>query len=355
MLGFGDPVADAIGLLRPRTVIGPNLRAAGEWALRFDTFLHVRIGGLVRGACWLILEGQEPVRLEEGDTFLLGNPPPYVLASTLDARPRPAGPVWSGAADGVVRIGPAADEDLYLCVGHIAFDESNAALLTDLLPPLVVVRAVDPDGGRLAQLIDLLATEVGVAAAGGPLVQNHLAQILLVHMLRAHAGRTERPTGWLGALNDDGIGAALRAVHADVAHPWSLEELAAISHMSRSAFAQAFRSHVGVPPREYLIQWRMSLARDALARDGLSISELASATGYQSESAFSTAFRRVVGVSPAQFRRQARQPTSSGPSSSRADPLAQPVEVDGEQQDRAGHDELPVAAEAVERERVGEH
>lgn len=311
MLGFGDPVADAIGLLRPRTVIGPNLRAAGKWALRFDTFLHVRVGGLVRGTCWLILEGHEPVLLEEGDTFLLGNPPPYVLASSLDVSPRPAEPVWARAADGVVRIGPASEEDLYLCVGHIAFDERNAALLTDLLPPLVLVRAADPDGARLAQLIDLLATEVGVVAAGGPLVQNHLAQILLVHMLRAHAARTDRPTGWLGALNDDGIGAALRAVHADVAHPWTLEELAELSHMSRSAFAHAFRSHVGVPPREYLIQWRMSLARDALTRDTLSISELASAAGYRSESAFSTAFRRVVGASPAQFRKQARQPPRS--------------------------------------------
>ncbi|MFG2173565.1 AraC family transcriptional regulator [Streptomyces niveus] len=306
-------MADAIGLLRPRTVIGPSLLAAGEWALRFDPFLHVRIGGLVRGTCWLILEGHEPVLLREGDTFMLGNPPPYVLASSPDASPRPAEPVLAGAEDGFVRIGPESigpesGEGLYLCVGHIAFDDRNAALLTDLLPSLVIVRVADPHGGRLAQLIDLLATEVGVAAAGGPLVQNHLAQILLVHMLRAHAGQTDRPTGWLGALNEDGIGAALRAVHADMAHSWSLKELAEISHMSRSAFAQAFKSHVGTPPLEYLIQWRMSLARDALARDTLSISQLARATGYQSESAFSTAFRRVVGSSPAQFRNQARQP-----------------------------------------------
>ncbi|WP_243744518.1 AraC family transcriptional regulator [Streptomyces hainanensis] len=306
-------MADAIGLLRPRTVIGPSLRAAGEWALRFEPFPHVRVGGLVRGTCWLVLEGHEPVLLREGDTFMLGNPPPYVLASALDASPRPAGPVWTGAEDAFVRIGPESEEDLYLCVGHIAFDDRNAALLTDLLPPLVVVRVADPHGTRLAQLIDHLATEVGIAAAGGPLVQNHLAQILLVHMLRAHAGRTDRPTGWLGALNEDGIGAALRAVHADVAHSWSLRELAEISHMSRSAFAQTFKSHVGVPPLEYLIQWRMSLARDALARDTLSISELARATGYQSESAFSTAFRRVVGSSPAQFRNQARQPRVAEP------------------------------------------
>lgn len=310
MLGFGDPVADAIGLLRPRTVIGPNLRAAGDWALRFDPFLHVRIGGLVRGTCRLILEGHEPALLREGDTFMLGNPPSYVLASSLDASPRPAAPLWAGAEDGLVRIGPESQEDFYLCVGHIGFAEENAALLTDLLPPLVIVRAADPQGTRLAQLIDHLATEVGAAAAGGPLVQNHLAQILLVHMLRAHAGRTDRPAGWLGALNEDGVGAALRAVHADVAHSWSLKELAEISHMSRSVFARAFKSHVGVPPLEYLIQWRMSLARDALARDTLSISELARATGYRSESAFSTAFRRVVGSSPAQFRNRARQ---SGP------------------------------------------
>ncbi|MFF2373712.1 AraC family transcriptional regulator [Streptomyces xiamenensis] len=304
-------MADAIGLLRPHTVIGPSLRATGEWALRFDTFLHVRIGGLVRGACWLMLDGHEPVPLREGDTFMLGNPPPYVLASTPDARPLPAERVWAGAEDGFVRIGPESEDDLYLCVGHIAFDDRNAALLTDLLPPLVIVHAGDPHGGRLAQLIDHLATEVGVSAAGGPLVQNHLAQILLVHMLRAHAGRTDRPTGWLGALNEDGIGAALRAVHADLAHSWSLRELAEISHMSRSAFAQAFKSHVGIPPLEYLIQWRMSLARDALARDTLSISELARATGYLSESAFSTAFRRVVGSSPAQFRNRTRQPARS--------------------------------------------
>ncbi|KAA0916195.1 AraC family transcriptional regulator [Streptomyces apricus] len=311
MLGFQDPVADAISLLRPRTVVGPSLKASGEWAVRFDAFLHVRIGGLVSGTCWLLVEGQEPVLLREGDTFMLGNPPPYVLASTPDARPRPAEQVLAGAEDGLVRIGPESEDDLYLCVGHIGFDDRNASLLTDLLPPLVIVRVDDPHGGRLAQLIDLLATEVGITAAGGPLVQSHLAQILLVHMLRAHAARTDRPTGWLGALNEDGIGTALRAVHADVAHPWTLKELAELSNMSRSAFAHAFKRHVGVPPLEYLIQWRMSLARDALARDSRSISELARATGYLSESAFSTAFRRVVGSSPAQFRNQAKESAHS--------------------------------------------
>jgi AraC-like DNA-binding protein len=308
MLGFRDPVADAIGLLRPRTVVGPSLRAEGEWGIRFERFTHVRIGGLVSGSCWLILDGYEPVLLHEGDTFMLGNPPAYALASSPDAETHQAATVWANAEDGLVRIGDdPGDDDLYLCVGHIAFDDDNAALLTDFLPPVLIVRASDPDGSRLAQLIDLLAVEVGVDAPGSPLVENHLAQILLVHMLRVHAARAEQPTGWLGALGDGGISDALRAIHADVAHPWTLRELAGISHQSRSAFTESFRRQVGVPPLEYVISWRMSLARDALARNALSIADLAVATGYRSESAFSTAFRRVVGSSPSAFRSGARR------------------------------------------------
>jgi AraC-like DNA-binding protein len=127
-----------------------------------------------------------------------------------------------------------------------------------------------------------------------------------------HARRPLRP---LGALADDGIGAALRAMHADVAHRWTLKELASISCMSRSAFAASFKRQVGLAPLEYLIliDWRMSLARDALRRNTRSISELASATGYQSESAFSTGFRRVVGSSPHQFRDSARTALDSRP------------------------------------------
>ncbi|WP_307133577.1 AraC family transcriptional regulator [Streptomyces aurantiacus] len=313
MLGSGDPITDAIGLLRPRTVIDPGLHAAGPWALRFDQSSHVRLGVVARGTCRLTLDGHEPVLLEEGDFYLLGMPPSYVLGSTLTAPPRPAKPVWDSARGGVVRIGPEAEEDTYLCGGHFSFEDTNAPVLTQVLPLLVLVRAADPRGRLLAHLSELLLSETRTAAAGGSLVLNHLAQVLFVHMLRAHAEQADRPTGWLGALNDDGIGAALRAMHTDAAHPWTLKELAGVSHMSRSAFASSFKSRVGTTPLDYLIQWRMSLARDALSRGTRTISELAFETGYKSESAFSTAFRRVIGSSPKQFRETSTRAVNSRP------------------------------------------
>ncbi len=306
LLGFRDPVADAIGLLRPSTSIGPSVQATGEWAARFDGSAHMRTGFVARGGCWLLLQGHEPVRLERGDYYLLGNPDPYVLSGTPTADPRSAVRVGGNAAGGVVRIGPEAEDDTYVCDGRFTFEDANASVLTDILPRLVVVPSTDPRARHLALVCELLVIELEADAAGGPLVLNHLGQIMLVHMLRAHASRTGRPVGWLCALNDDGIGAALRAMHADMARSWTLRELAEAGHMSRSAFARTFKERVGVPPLEYLIQWRMSLARDALRQGTLSIPELASATGYRSESAFSTAFRRVVGVSPARFRSRAR-------------------------------------------------
>lgn len=311
--GPSDPVADAIGLLRPRTVVDPALRAAGPWAVRFEAFPHVKIGGVVRGDCWLVLDGHEPVRLREGEIYLLSNPPAYSLRSSLSVEPQPAAELWETASDGAVRIGPADDEDTYLCGGYFRFDEPNAPVLLDILPLLVHVHADDPRVQVLSQLTGLLASEVESCAVGRSLVMDHLVQVLFVQALRAHTEQAERPVGWLGALADDGIGAALRAMHADVAHRWTLQELAGISHSSRSAFAASFKRQVGLAPLEYLIQWRMSLARDALRRNTRTISELAFATGYESESAFSTAFRRVVGASPKQFRDRAQRAVEAEP------------------------------------------
>ncbi|MDR7278174.1 AraC family transcriptional regulator [Catenuloplanes atrovinosus] len=302
----GDPIAGAVSLLRPHITIDPGLHAAEPWAVRFDGFPHVRIGTVVRGECRLLLDGHEPVRLSEGDIYLLVDPPSHLLAGTLPAEPRAAEPLWKAAENGVVRIGPAAEEAAYVCSGSLRFDESNASMLIDVLPRVVHVKATDPRNRLLGYVTELLGTEVAGDAVGRPLMLDHLAQILFVQVLRAYGERADRPAGWLGALDDDGIGAALRAMHADTARRWTLHDLAGIATMSRSAFAAAFRERVGMPPLEYLIQWRMGLARDALRRDTRSISELAFATGYESESAFSTAFRRVTGSSPRQFRDASR-------------------------------------------------
>lgn len=300
-----DPITDVIALLRPRTV-GGCIHATGPWAVRYEPFPHVRFGTVVGGAMWLAVDGAKPVLLKEGDFFLLGNPPAFVVGSSLSVRPRAAKRLLASSSDGAIRLGGADRDETFVCGGHFAFDHPNAKLLLDVLPELVHVRRGDPSEPLFAHLSALLVAEIDRPGIGSGLVIDRLAQVFLVQMLRTHADRPARPTGWLAALRDDRIGVTLRAMHAEIGRRWTLDELAKLARMSRSAFAAAFKQQVGTSPLDYLIEWRMTVARDALRHGTRSIAELAIATGYESESAFSTAFRRVVGASPKHFRAAAR-------------------------------------------------
>jgi len=90
-------------------------------------------------------------------------------------------------------------------------------------------------------------------------------------------------------------------MHAHLARPWTVAELAAAAALSRSAFFERFTRTVGLPPMEYLLAWRMAVARDLLRHGDLGISAIAARVGYASASTFSTAFSRHVGQAPSRY------------------------------------------------------
>src|SRR5207237_2939172 len=116
--------------------------------------------------------------------------------------------------------------------------------------------------------------------------------------------------GWLSGLRDEQIGRALGKLHTRPAHPWTLEELAGEVGMSRSVLAERFTHFVGVPPMQYLAQWRMQLAATLLSSTSMGLAEIAERIGYGSETALSRAYKRWVGVAPADWRRGKRSATS---------------------------------------------
>ncbi|MGU3435907.1 AraC family transcriptional regulator [Actinomycetes bacterium M1A6_2h] len=292
-----DPLVGMIGLLRPLAVDAASLHAEGRWTAHLGAQPGVKLGVVAKGTCWLTGNGREALLLQEGDFFLVTGLNSCTLMSASTSAGLSTNVHWGGP----VRVGDEANEDTYVCGGAFSFGDADARTLA-LLPPLVLVRAENPRGKLLAHLSALLMAEIDTRAVGGPSVIDHLTQVLFIHMLRAHAEQADQPTGWLAALADDGVGAALRALHEDVGRRWTVDQLARIARLSRSAFAAAFREKVGNTPVDYLIEWRMNIARDVLRKDRMSISQLAMAVGYESESAFSTAFRRVVGTSPANYR-----------------------------------------------------
>jgi AraC-like DNA-binding protein len=166
--------------------------------------------------------------------------------------------------------------------------------------------------------VERMMLELRERQPGSFLVAQHLAHMMLVQALRLHGAEAlSVNVGWLFALADKQLAAAINAMHEDPAHRWSLGELAERAGMSRSIFALKFKNKVGASPMEYLMRWRMLLAADKLTNSGDPISTIALSLSYESESAFSTAFKRVMGRSPRQFGR-GRDPASHARAGERA-------------------------------------
>lgn len=303
-----DPLSDVLSLLRPRGHLSACLDAGGAWAVRFPGQADggIKCGAVASGACWLAVDGEPgAVRLEAGDCFLLTHGRPFRLAADPRLPDRDAHDVFGAARDGVATVGGGGA--VFLVSSRFALDGPQAGLLLDLLPPVVHVRGGE-DQGALRWSIERLGAELREGRPGGLLLAEHLAHMVLVQALRRHLGeRSPGGVGWLFALADRRLGAALSALHADPARRWTLQDLAARAGMSRSTFALRFREAVGEPPMDYLTRWRMLLADDKLARSAEPVAAVAWSVGYGSDSAFSTAFKRVMGHAPRQRR---RRPTS---------------------------------------------
>ena len=172
--------------------------------------------------------------------------------------------------------------------GWFAFDSPDAALLVSLLPALVHVRGVE----RLSVLVRLVGEESSERRSGRDLVLTRLVEVLLIEALRSTPG-DDAPPGLLRGLADARLAPAMRQMHGQLARSWTVAQLAKTAALSRSAFFERFTRTVGLPPMEYLLAWRMAVAKDLLRRHDFGIAEVAERVGYGSASTFSTAFSRL--------------------------------------------------------------
>ncbi|MDY0747785.1 AraC family transcriptional regulator [Paucibacter sp. R3-3] len=263
---------------------------------------------MLAGSCKLAVDGNEVVTLNAGDFVLLPTTPAFTISSFSPAPPIHLDPNTIGG-EGEVRYGDQnGAADMRSLGGAFLFEASDPALLVSLLPLVVHV----PGSTRLAQLVSMVGEEYVNQRPGQELMLSHLVGMMLIEAMRSTSSGTA-PPGLLKGLGDERLASALKQMHAHVAHPWTVAELANIAALSRSAFFDRFSRTVGVAPMEYLLSWRMALAKDLLGREGLAIAEVAERVGYASTSTFSTAFSRHFGQPPRQFIRSAspRQPEAS--------------------------------------------
>jgi len=296
---MSDPLEDTISLLKPRAVLAKGISGAGSWAVRYSEFGEPSFCTVVQGRCLLAVDGHEPLTMEAGDFVLLPATPGFTMSGGGDVEPALIDPHADAGRTDEIRHGRQEGEpDVRLVGGYFAFDRPDAGLLVSLLPRLVHIRGME----RLSTLVRYVGEEARDGRPGRGLVLSRLVEILMVEALRS--APADNAPGLVRGLSDPRVSAAIRAIHAEPATGWTVGALARKVAMSRSTFFDQFSRAMGVAPMQYLVSWRMALAKDLLRRGDLAIGEIAERVGYGSTSAFSTAFSRHEGVPPGRYARE---------------------------------------------------
>jgi AraC family transcriptional regulator, alkane utilization regulator len=281
------------------------------------TLFHV----LAQGDCWIALDGDTPLHMEQGDVIIFPHSHPHVMTSRVGTAPTPLdGVLPARGADGIVRLahGGGGTPARFVC-GYLHYDQRFSPLM-GALPSVLWVRrregvttldatghgaermavVLPPDAGAwLTTTLGYLLAEVTAGQPGCRAILTRLVELLYVDVLRRYAHHLPvGQTGWLAGLNDPQVGRALRLLHQDPTHPWTVASVARAAGVSRSSLALRFTELIGESPIRYLTAWRMHLARQMLQENRLTIPEVAARVGYKSESAFNRAFKRTAGAPP---------------------------------------------------------
>lgn len=298
-----DALSQVVALLHPRAVFANAIGGKGDWAVRFAAYGRPSFCIFLEGTCRLAVHGHEPIEVGAGDFVLLPRTPAFTLASGDAAAPVAMDPHALPTGGRELRYGdPSGPPDMRSLGGAFVFDRADPALLVALLPGVVCVRG----SSRLSALVRMVAEESAAPRPGGDFVRARLVELLLVEAMRATPPE-QAPPGLLRGLGDPRLAVALEQMHGGVDQPWTVERLARAAALSRSSFYERFTRAVGVAPMEYLLAWRMEIARELLREDRLKAAEIAERVGYGSGSAFSVAFARHVGQTPTAYARATRR------------------------------------------------
>jgi AraC-like DNA-binding protein len=281
------------------------------WSVRIQDEAPLCVVAMVRGEAWVRPDDAPAAHLRPGEIMVICGRDPYTVADAPDTRPQivihpgercttPDGrSLTEEMTLGVRTWGTNPNGATLMLVGTYQMDGEVSRRLLNVLPK----RLTMPAGALDTPLVPLLNAELVKDEPGQEAVLDRLLDLLLIAVLRAWLARPDAGSpGWYRAHTDPVVGPALRMIHNNPAHPWTVASLAAGSGVSRAALARRFTDLVGEPPMKFLTGWRLAMAADLLREPEATLGSVARKVGYGSAFALSAAFKRELGVSPQQHR-----------------------------------------------------
>jgi AraC-like DNA-binding protein len=262
---------------------------------------------VVAGELRISLEKQEPFLLKQGEMVLFPANDLHFMGSDLALRATSVRELLQGLqGDGPhhLRHGGGGAATRMIC-GYLGCASARGNPVFATLPPAMRITVEEAgSAGWFRSMFEYAAGEIALGQPGSSTVLAKVSELLFVEAVRRYAKQLPQgETGWLAGLHDQVVARALALMHGSIAHDWNVDELAHEIGLSRSALAERFARVIGVPPMQYLAQWRMQVAAQNLKTTSISLARVAERVGYESEAAFSRAFKKAFGTAPATWRR----------------------------------------------------
>jgi AraC family transcriptional regulator len=203
---------------------------------------------------------------------------------------------WQGSMDALfIYLEPSL-------VTRVAAESFELDPSRTVVPPLDGLNVPELRSAMLA-----VDAELRAGGGGGPLLVESLANVLAVHLIRHTTGARRLPASADGELPRRKLRTVIEYIMENLEGSPTLEQMAAVVHLSPYHFARQFKASTGLPPHQYVITRRVERAQHLLWADGeLGLAEVALRVGFSDQSQFSLQFKRIVGVTPRQFRISAR-------------------------------------------------
>lgn len=269
-----------------------------------------------------ILDGELRIRVDDpdekmqtigrGEVVILPRNDPHLIGSDL-AIPAVSGenlvsrPIGPGLYS--IRYGGDGEKTEMIC-GFIGYAGAEANPLITMLPRLLKFNVEQgPAADWIRSTFQYAAAEVGAGRPGSQTVLAKLSELLFVETVRRYVeSLPQSHTGWLAGLREPHLAKALALLHGDIRRPWTVDDLGREVGLSRSALSDRFLRLIGVPPINYLTNWRMQVAAAKVRGTNATLAQVAQDVGYESEAAFSRAFKKAFGMAPGTWRRHVPPP-----------------------------------------------
>lgn len=303
-----DVLSDILSHLDMKTSLYFRTDLMAPWGVHVPEYKNVaRFHMCLSGNFWLSTEAEENIRVSPGDIILVPHGKAHCLKDSLSSEVLDLSDVIERAeykSGELLRFGQGKGACTQLICGHFEFEDENIHPFLKSFPNVIHIKKNEKNNFTwLNTALDFIDFESVNREPGAESIINKLSEITFIHSLRIYMKNNSVNTLFLSALNDKYIRKSIEEIHENPGYKWKLEDLAKVSGLSRTVYAERFHKLTGITPMNYVTQWRMEKAKKLLKDEKISVDEISQLVGYAASESFQKTFKKFIGITPSAYRK----------------------------------------------------